>query len=164
MNCLGLGAREAACAWERGGCAIRSQDGLVPALPLPAVTAKEGAELRVLAALPQPPPPRVGLGWGREKGGVVFIAQPALLFQEKREQRTPNPPVQGPHSHPPQQGPELKASKMGTSRNFGAHHSSLYAVLSPESVEDEAFCRALRKGSRPLPAGPRPASHSCALP
>lgn len=116
---------------------------------------------------PRCPPPAAttnGAWLGKREGGGCLLLSLLCSFRRKREQRTPNPPVQLPHSHPPQQGPELKASKMGTSRNFGAHHSSLRAVLSPESVEDEAFCRALRKGSRPLPAGPRPASHSCALP
>lgn len=77
----------------------------------------------------------------------MFIAQPASLFQKKREQHTPNPPVQLPNSHPHQQGPEPKASKTGTSRNFGAHHSSFHAALSPKSVEEEAFCQQPQKGS-----------------
>lgn len=96
---------------------------------------------------PRCPPPAITINrsWlGKPGRGKVFIAQPASLFQKRREQHTPNPPVQLPNSHPHQQGSEPKSSKTGTSRDFGAHHSS---PLSPKSVEEEAFCRHLQKGS-----------------
>lgn len=99
---------------------------------------------------PRCPPPAVNINrsWLEKQGrGRAFIAQPASLFQKRREQHTPNPPVQLPNSHPHQQGPEPKASRTGTSRNFGAHHSNLHAVLSPKSAEEAAFCQQLQEES-----------------
>lgn len=106
---------------------------------------------RSRAVGPRCPPPAVTINrsWlGKQGRGRVLIAQPASLFQKKCEQHTPNPPVQLPNSHPHQEGPEPKASKTGTSRNFSAHHSSFHTALSPKSAEEEAFCQELQKGSR----------------
>jgi len=84
VNRLGLGAREAARAWEQRGCGICSKagssllawggshGGAEPPLPLFPIRAEEGVELWVLAALPQLSP-QTGLGWGSSGGGGCLL-------------------------------------------------------------------------------------------
>lgn len=179
MDCLGLGARGAARAWERG---VRGEDGLVPprmggsrggADPvLPLLTLKsQGWKRSCGSSLPSPSRHRTvnRSGLGEQGRGRVFVARPAWLFQKQRERHTPNPPVQLPTRHPHQRAPRADGFHSWTRPEFRCPPQQRPRGTEPEVHGGRGFLPAaagaiaLHHAWTP-PAGPRPVSHSCTLP